>query len=720
MKIKYQKYHQHQLDESDCGVICLKTVLKSFGSDLSLEKLRELSGTSSNGTTMLGLLQCANTIGLEAKGYEATIAALKKNKQIAILHTIFEENTQHYVVCFGYDKNKGTFIISNPTSSKIEYILPLKLDKLWVSKALLLFRDTPNLQKTEQVKKEKRNWLFKYIKKDINILSMSLILGVLIAILSLATAIYSQKLIDVLLPSNDLFKIIASLGLLFFLFLINTFFGYLRSLFLIRQSKDFNIRIINFFYSNLLKLPKSFFDTRKIGDMIARMNDTSRIQKTVSKIIGNVMIDTLMIFVTSIAIFNYNKFLGMITLSWIPIYIILVYYFNPKIIKNQKRVMQAYAKNESNYIDTIKGIETIKANTKEFFFSANTKNIYGYFQDSIYNLGKLGLNYNIMNQLISSVFIIGTLSVSIHLVLKGSITSGVIIAILQLMGFLMQSTTNLAMANIEVQEAKVAFNRMFEFTSVQNEKQGSIELNIFETIEINNLSFRFAGRSQLLKEINLKIKKGEFIAVVGESGSGKSTLGQIIQQFYTFENGNIIINDKLELKDIITETWRNIVGVIPQEIDIFSGNVIDNILLGAKDNPEEVVKYCQENGFEKFIAELPQGYATILGEEGINLSGGQKQIIALARVLYKRPQFLILDEATSAMDRNTEKFTMNLLSKLKDEIAVLFISHRLHTLKNMADRIYVLENGIITSSGNHQNLLETSNFYSEFWEEIII
>lgn len=131
-----------------------------------------------------------------------------------------------------------------------------------------------------------------------------------------------------------------------------------------------------------------------------------------------------------------------------------------------------------------------------------------------------------------------------------------------------------------------------------------------------------------------------------------------------------------------------------------------------------MIKFCQENGFEKFITQLPQGYATLLGEEGINLSGGQKQIVALARVLYKKPQFLILDEATSAMDRKTEKFTMQLLKNLKQNIAVLFISHRLHTLKNIADRIYVLENGVISSTGNHQKLLETDNFYSSFWKEL--
>jgi ATP-binding cassette subfamily B protein len=163
-----------------------------------------------------------------------------------------------------------------------------------------------------------------------------------------------------------------------------------------------------------------------------------------------------------------------------------------------------------------------------------------------------------------------------------------------------------------------------------------------------------------------------------------------------------------------------LVGVVPQEITIFNGNVLDNILLGKEDTSENIVKFCQEYGFEEFIKSFPQGYATILGEEGVNLSGGQKQIIALARVLYKKPQLLILDEATAAMDRRTEKFSVELISKLKNEMGVLFISHRLETLKKYADKIYVLENGEVQIQGTHLELLKTSNFYSDYWKELAV
>lgn len=714
----FSKSHIQQQDQSDCGVVCMQTILKYYESNFSLEKLREYSGTSKQSTTMLGLMQCGNKIGLDVKGYESSIEALKENKTPAILHTVFDDKLQHYIVCFGYDIKKEKFIISNPSSLKIEFLTEKDLEIIWKSKALLLCKETSNIVKRKAKNKQKWQWVYRYIKEDINLLSMSLFLGIILAILSLATAIYSQKLIDVLLPSKDTFKVVASICLLFFLLTIQVFFGYLRNLFLIRQTKSYNTRVINFFYNSLLKLPKTFFDTRKIGDMVARMNDTSRIQKTISKIIGSIVIDVLLVIVVSIAIFSYNKTLGYTILLWFPLLTLVVVLYSPKIKKQQKEVMQSYARNESNYIDTINGIETIKNNNKELFFTKQTNSIYMLFQKAVYDLSRLGLSYAVITELISNIFIISTLGYTVFLVLDNELTAGVIIAILQLVSMLMLSTSNLALVNIEIQEAKIAFNRMFEFTSIEKENQGEIALKEFNSLEIKNLSFRFAGRSQLLKDVNISVKKGELNAIVGESGSGKSTLGQVLQKFYDFENGEIIINNKNNIREINLIDWRNLVGVVPQEITIFNGNVLDNILLGKEDTQENVIKFCKEFGFEEFIKDFPQGYATILGEEGVNLSGGQKQIIALARVLYKKPQLLILDEATAAMDRKTERFSIELISKLKAKMAILFISHRLETLKKYADTIYVLENGETIVQGNHKKLLETSNFYSDYWKEL--
>ena len=292
-------------------------------------------------------------------------------------------------------------------------------------------------------------------------------------------------------------------------------------------------------------------------------------------------------------------------------------------------------------------------------------------------------------------------------------------AILGMASTLLPAVASLALIAIPINEAKVAFDRMFEFVNIQPEENKPIEKLAFESLELVNISFRFPGRKQILKDVSIEIYKNEFISIVGESGSGKSTLGQIIQQFYFPESGLIKVNNKLDFTEVGTTTWRNVVGVVPQDIQLFNGTVLENICLGnSNEEAEKIVQFCREYGFSTFIEQFPQGYITILGEEGINLSGGQKQIIALARTLYKNPQLLLLDEATSAMDRVTEKFVLNLLSHLKSKITVIFISHRLHILKNISDRIYVLEDGKVKAEGNHIELLESDNIYSEYWKEL--
>ncbi|WP_317128676.1 ATP-binding cassette domain-containing protein [Subsaximicrobium wynnwilliamsii] len=291
-------------------------------------------------------------------------------------------------------------------------------------------------------------------------------------------------------------------------------------------------------------------------------------------------------------------------------------------------------------------------------------------------------------------------------------------AILGVAGSLLPSVASLALITIPINEAKVTFNRMYEFASIEKENEGRNSLTKFESLDIKKLSFRFAGRSQLFKNINISVSKHDCIAIVGESGSGKSTLGQILQKFYPFENGEIIINKGSSLKAIKTRDWREIIGVVPQDVTIFAGNVVSNILLGKEDKPAHIEQFVKAYGFEGFVNSLPQGYATILGEEGINLSGGQKQIIALMRVLYKKPQLLLLDEFTSAMDRNTEHFVLELLNSLKKEITIIFISHRLHSLKRIADRIYIIEDGRTLINGSHPELMETDNFYSQFWKNL--
>lgn len=710
-----KKTHTLQLDQSDCGVACLLSIIKFYQGNHSLEKLRELSGTTQHGTTLLGLYQVANSLGFNTEGYEADVPSLIEHNQPVILHVVIDKQLQHYVVCYEYSKENG-FLIGDPAKG-IYFLSIEELDKIWESKSCLTLEPTDKFEKSITSKNNKRKWFFDIIKQDDKLLWTSVLLGGIMACLGMAMSLFSQKLIDDILPSHKITKLVSGIGLLTILLLARVGISVLREYFLLEQTKDFNNRINNHFFSSLLHLPKSFFDTRKIGELVARLNDTQRIQSVIKLLTSSLVIDVLVSIISLAFLFGYSWKVGLISILSLPIYFYIIYRSNKKIIQSQTEVMQSYAFNEGNYINTIQGISTIKNDNKQDVFKNLNQTVFGIFQEKIFDLGKINIQLTWQSGLASVFFLIGVLVYTSIQVFNKEIKLGELMAILGIVGSLLPSIANLALISIPINEAKIAFNRMYEFASMEKEPEGGQTISDIKNITVRDLSFRFAGRKELFKNINLSFERGKLVAIVGESGSGKSTLGQILQRFYSFENGSIKVNNEYELNDIELKSFRNLIGVIPQEINIFNGTVLDNILLGDTVTPETIMEFITQHGFLDYFNQLPQGLATIVGEEGINLSGGQKQIVALARILFKKPQFLILDEATSAMDRNTEKFTMELLDMIKPQCAIFFISHRLNTLKNIADEIYVIEDKTIIHHGNHEQLLQTNNFYSEYWKE---
>lgn len=285
-------------------------------------------------------------------------------------------------------------------------------------------------------------------------------------------------------------------------------------------------------------------------------------------------------------------------------------------------------------------------------------------------------------------------------------------AVLGIAGSLLPAVAGMALITISINEAHVAFNRMYEFASLPPEEQGKVTETEFHSLEVEELTFRFPGQKQLFRGLSLTVNIGECIVITGESGCGKSTFVQLLQKFYPYESGRITLNKHTELSQLTTDSWRRIIGVVPQQIELFNGSVVDNLLPAPNDQPEAISQFATDYGFLPFIESLPQGFATLVGEEGINLSGGQQQLIGFMRALYHKPQLLILDEFTSAMDIHTEQFVLNLLQRLKPQIAILFVSHRLHTIRHIADRIFIIDQGIVTHSGTHEELLSTNNFYS--------
>ncbi|GGG08971.1 bacteriocin cleavage/export ABC transporter [Dokdonia pacifica] len=700
-----------QLGQSDCGVACLSSIIRFYSEEESLQNLRDLSGTTITGTTLLGLLHALESLEYNVEAGTADIEFLTKLKNPIILHVVMNTNRQHYIVNYGF--NGDHFIIGDPAYGIVKYSKE-ELDNIWVSKALLLIEP----KKTETIKKKylKRKWFLSLIKDDSKLIVFSFFLGIIVSLLGLIMAVFSQKLIDEILPSRNINKLVIAIILVTLLLTARALLIFMRDYFIISQFKNFNVRIIDRFYKELLYLPKSFFDNRKVGELVARLNDTQRIQKVISKLIGSTIINVLVTITSLSVVYYYSWQTGLIITFSLPVYYLIINRFNDKIIFAQKATMQGYAMSESNYINSIHGIATIKNNNKEEFFQAINRDIYSTYQDKVFDLSKINIKLNLLSGLLGTLFMIVVISYCANLVLSSSMAIGELVAILGIAGSLLTTVSDLALVFIPINEAQIAFNRMFELASLNNEKDGNDNFDGNHiSLKIKELRFNYPGRTPLLQNINFSIDKGECLAIIGESGCGKSTLSQIFQKLYYYDNGMISVNGSFELSNISNRSWRKRVGVISQDITLFNGNVLDNILLGETDNKEKVESFCQEFGFNTFIEGLPNGYLTIVGEEGINLSSGQKQILALIRAIYKKPKFLILDEFTSAMDVKTESFVFNILSILKPNITILFITHRLNSIWTIADKVCVIENKKSVVSHSHQELLKLSSFYKDCW-----
>jgi ATP-binding cassette subfamily B protein len=384
--------------------------------------------------------------------------------------------------------------------------------------------------------------------------------------------------------------------------------------------------------------------------------------------------------------------------------------------------MQTYALTESKYIDTIQGIRVIKSGNKESLLAKSVQVVYNFFQEKSLELGLLGNKINLWAQAGSVVLLSGVIAWSSFLVLGKELLLGQMMAIVSIAGGLVTSVINTAMANIQFQEAKIAFERMYKFSAAEPEyvaeEPAQREFADILTLELKELNFRFPGKSLLLKRISMKFERGKSVTIFGEIGCGKSTLMAVLQRFYPFESGEICIDGNDWSKMPVPE-WRNHIAVVSQQVKLFNGTILENICLEEKPDVQQVVNFCIETGLDPFIREFQQGYATIIHENSSNLSGGQQQLIALARALYRKPQVLLLDEATAAMDRRSEQFVLKLLQQKKREMMVVFVTHRVQLARH-TDYIYVIENKQIAASGPHVELVRSNSLYREAFEEIVL
>ncbi|WP_297420279.1 peptidase domain-containing ABC transporter [Clostridium sp.] len=707
-----------QHDIKDCGAACLATISKQHGLKIPISKIREVAGTDKQGTSAYGIIKAAEKLGFSAKGVKVS-----KQEDIftefplpCIAHVVVDGSFLHYVVIHKITEKE--ILVADPAKGIVKY-KPEDFFKIW-TEILILMVKTAEFKKGDETKGLFSRF-FDLVKPQRTLILNIFFTSLIFTILGILGAFYFQVLVDEVLQYNLLTTLhVLSIGFIvlnIFKILLNAF----RSQLLMYLAQRIDIPLMLGYYEHVINLPMNFFGTRKVGEIVSRFNDATKIREAISGATLTIMIDTLMAIAGAIILFIQNHILFGITIIPVILYVVIVFGFK-KPIQNVNRENMINNANITSYlVESLSGIETIKAFNAEREVNGETERRFIKLMRSSFKTGFIGNVQGSIKGAVKSIFGVVILWIGGYECVLGVLSVGQLLAFNSLLTYFLDPIENLINLQSQLQTAIVAADRLGEILDLELEKSENEGKKINPstlngTIEFKDVDFRYGTRKLILEGLNLTINPGEKIALVGESGSGKTTLSKLIMNFYQCEKGEVLING-YNIRDINIEALRNKIAYISQDIFLFSGTIKENLLFGQENiDFEKVVDACKRARIHDFINEQPLRYETMVEENGSNFSGGQKQRIAIARALIREPEILIMDEATSSLDSITEKAIEKTMYEFSKNITTIIIAHRLSTIMR-CDKIYVMDKGKLIEGGSHNELIDKKGRYYNLWKD---
>ncbi|MNF48998.1 Lactococcin-G-processing and transport ATP-binding protein LagD [compost metagenome] len=714
------KIKQH--DIKDCGAACLASIGNHFKVNLPIARIRQYANTDKRGTNVLGIIEAAEKMGFTAKGVKGGMDALDKIPLPAMAHVVIKEQLHHYVAVYKVEKSKveshSKITVMDPAFGKIETYTYEEFEKIW-SGVLVLFAPNDDFKiYNEKISPIKRFWHL--VQPHKTILIQALVGAIIFTVLGLAMSIYIQKITDyVLVEGNRNLLNLLSVSMIAII-LLQAYIGSKKSVFVMKTGQLIDAKLILGYYKHLLHLPQRFFDTMQIGEITSRINDAVKIRSFINETAIDMIVNIFIVIFSFTLMFTYYWKLALVILLVIPFYAVIYFTLNAFNKKVERNIMENAAELQTQLVESVTHIRTVKEFGIEDFSNLKTENKFVKLLFTTYKSGLNSVFAGTSTQFLASVFTVILMWIGSGYVIDRVITPGELFSFYALIGYFTSPVASLIGMNKTAQNALIAADRLFEIMDLEREETENkvkLQKEHIGEIKFENVSFRYGSRTEVFKNFNAVFKKNETTAIVGESGSGKTTLISLLQNLYPIKDGKIYIGD-YDSKFIHYESLRSCIGVIPQQLNLFSGNIIENIALGDSfPNIKRVLDLSKQLGITEFVEKLPNGFETQIGENGAMLSGGQKQRIAIARALYKNPEILLMDEATSSLDTKAERIVKKVIDDFKSEgKTVIVIAHRLSTIAN-ADTILVMENGAIIETGNHAYLLEQKGKYYDLWDK---
>ena len=707
-----------QHDMRDCGAACLASVAAHYRLKMPIARIRQYACTDKQGTNVLGLIQAAEKMGFVAKGVKAQKEVLDKTPTPAIAHVVRKNGDMelhHFVVVYGY--RKGQVKIMDPAYGTMEFVPAEKFNGEWTGVLVLLEPDDGFEAVDNTVSVWRRFWGL--VRPNSNVLAQALFGALLYTVLGLSTSIYIEKITDNVLVGGNT-NLLNLLGVAMLLILaFQLILGCCQSVMVLRSGQLIDSRLILGYYKHLLLLPQTFFDTMQTGEITSRIGDAVQIRNFINSTAIRLVVNVFIIIFSFALMFTYYWKLALIMLIVIPLYVGLYLITDKWNKRTERRLMEDAAALESQLVESINGVRTIKQFGIENFSNLKTENRFVKMLYSIYSSAMNAVFSGRSSEAINRIFTIVLLWAGSYFVLDGEITAGELMSFYALIGYFTGPIAELVESNKSVRTAIIAADRLFEIMDLDREQDGDkmdIKPEMSGDVQMSHVSFRYGTRTQVFDDFSIVFKKGQFSAIVGESGSGKSTIAHLLQNLYPIASGKIFIGE-MDLQYVSNASLRSLVASVPQQVDLFSGTVLQNIALGDETpDIQRVVELSKDLGLLDFIEKLPEGFNANVGENGSLLSGGQRQRLAIARALYKNPGILILDEATSSLDSVSEKYVQQTIDKqIARGKTVIVIAHRLSTIKR-ADQIFVLAGGKLQEQGKFEQLVSAKGEFYRLWQ----